>query len=152
MKLLLPKNTPMKPLSTVLLALLTVTCLATSALAQMQLYRLPASTRYSPDYFLADGIGSFENGPGPVEVFGHSLYVDRKGQVIAPRRGTPGFEEARNFGANGLAVVRVGGKFGYIDRSGEWVVRPELEQADDFGDQPHAAARKDGKFGVLAAD
>lgn len=142
----------MKSLSTVLLALLSVACLVTSALAQTRLYRLPASTRTVPDYFLADGIGSFENGPAPVEVFGHSLYVDRKGQVIAPRRGSPAFDEARDFGANGLAVVRIAGKFGYIDRTGGWVVRPELEEAESFWDQPHAVARKDGKFGVFAAD
>lgn len=142
----------MKLLLKAILPALVSAYLATSVFAQTQLYRLPTAERQFPDYFLADTIGWFEYGPAAATLLGHHVYVDRTGRVIAPRRGEPMFEEAQGFGANGLAPVRVEGKFGYINRAGEWVVRPELDFADHFLNEPHAAAGKDGKFGAIAAD
>ncbi len=43
----------------------------------------------------------------------------------------PQFEDVRNF-SEGLAAVRVDGKWGYIDASGEMVIEPQFVLASDF--------------------
>lgn len=129
-----------------------VSCWTTTTSGQTQLYRLPTEEGRAPYYFLADSIGWFENGPARVQVGERFVYVDRLGRVVAPEYGAPAFEEAHGFGFNGLAVVRSNGKFGYIDRSGQWVVDPVLEFADSFLFSPHAVVRKDGKYGVISQD
>lgn len=67
---------------------------------------------------------------------------DRSVLVIEPK-----FEVAKRF-SEGLAAVRVEGKFGYIDRSGAIVIEPQFEQAGKF-DQGLAVAGSEGAFGII---
>ncbi len=48
--------------------------------------------------------------------------------AIAPR-----FENVRTF-ADGLAAVRIDGKWGYIDRSGNIVIEPKFDKGNDFSE------------------
>ncbi|MGB6167547.1 MAG: WG repeat-containing protein [Geitlerinemataceae cyanobacterium] len=45
----------------------------------------------------------------------------------------PQFEEADSF-ADGLARVKAGEKWGYIDTTGKWVIRPMLDEAEPFSE------------------
>lgn len=59
----------------------------------------------------------------------------------------PKFEMAKKF-SEGLAAVRIEGKFGYIDLSGEIVIEPRFDQAGEF-DQGLAVAGDEGAFGII---
>jgi hypothetical protein len=49
------------------------------------------------------------------------------GGDIAPR-----FDDAGTFGTDGLAQVKVGGRWGYIDRTGRIVIDPQFNYAEEF--------------------
>jgi hypothetical protein len=93
--------------------------------------------------------GDFSEGLAPVRIDGKWGYIDRAGKaVIAPQ-----FAEARGF-SEGLAVVKMGGGllrrldvgggelrrpregggsgYGYIDKTGKIVIKPQFERASDF--------------------
>jgi hypothetical protein len=50
--------------------------------------------------------------------------------------------------AQELALVREGGKFGYIDKSGSFVIEPQFLKAKSFS-EGLAAAEKDKKWGFI---
>jgi hypothetical protein len=61
-----------------------------------------------------------------------AVFIDRQGKlVIAAQR--VGFDphERTDF-AEGLAAVKVQGKYGYIDRKGAWVIPPQFDVATGF--------------------
>jgi hypothetical protein len=60
------------------------------------------------------------------------------------------FEAARSF-AHGLAPVKMGGKWGYIDRAGRLAVQPAYEAAFPFRGA-YAVIRQGGKRGFLRLD
>jgi hypothetical protein len=72
----------------------------------------------------ADPDSPFERCDGK---FGLCRYVDKAGQEIIPAR----FERAMQF-SEGLAAVRLDGRFGFIDRSGAVVIEPRFDLAGDF--------------------
>ena len=53
--------------------------------------------------------------------------MDATGRLAIP----PQFAEARRF-SEGLAAVRAGRLWGYIDSAGRWRIRPSLQLAGDF--------------------
>ncbi len=59
--------------------------------------------------------------------FGLCRYVDKAGQEIIPAR----FERAMRF-SEGLAAVRIDGRFGFIDRSGAVAIEPRFDLAGGF--------------------
>jgi hypothetical protein len=63
--------------------------------------------------------------------------------AIAPR-----FDNALEFAANGLAVVEVKGKVGYIDEKGKEVILPRFDEARPFAAGLAAVAVK-GKVGYI---
>lgn len=55
----------------------------------------------------------------------------------------PVFAEAFFFDPGGLARVKYKGKWGFIDRTGNFVINPIFEELSDFDDLGHALARVD---------
>ena len=55
------------------------------------------------------------------------FYVDRAGRKVFPQQ----FEDCRHF-SDGLAMVQVGGKWGFINLKGETVIPPAYEQTHGF--------------------
>lgn len=77
-----------------------------------------------------DGAGKFSAGLAPVTIGGKPCLVNRAGHVIAnpdPFRIVQKFPE-------GLAAVRVGDKFGYMDETQRVVIEPQFDEADDFSE------------------
>jgi hypothetical protein len=56
-------------------------------------------------------------------------YIDHTGKVRIPEH----FEQAEPFADNGLAAVRINGKWGYIDSRGKFVIPPRYDGASNFG-------------------
>lgn len=85
----------------------------------------------------------------PFRQFNRSGYKDRIGKVVIK----PVFEGAGAFfDALGrrreVAWVRVGGKFGFIGRQGDFVIRPTFETIREFS-EGFAAVQLNGKFGFI---
>lgn len=75
---------------------------------------------------------------------GRTAYVDLHGQVALGW-----FEAGTLFGRDGLAAVKTGGKFGYIDRSGRFVIAPAYERAERFDGDALAVVMQGGKWGMV---
>lgn len=63
--------------------------------------------------------------------------------VVEPQFSYPCF-----FKAN-LACVEYEGKWGYIDRSGKFVIPPQFDEAEDFSEDGFAVVKLAGKFGLI---
>ena len=61
----------------------------------------------------------------------------------------PTFDDARDFSNNGLAAVKIGGKYGFINESGKIVIRPAFDNAYYFYDNGLAAVKIGGKYGFI---
>ena len=48
--------------------------------------------------------------------------------------------------------MRLGGKYGYVNRAGKMVVPAKYDSAEDFDEAAFAVVSADGKWGVVAAD
>ncbi|MCX6844402.1 MAG: WG repeat-containing protein [candidate division WOR-3 bacterium] len=93
--------------------------------------------------------GDFSEGLAPVRIDGKWGYIDRAGRVVI----APQFAEERGF-SEGLAAVGFGGGplrrldldggewngpgegsgYGYIDKTGKMVIKPQFSRAGDFSD------------------
>lgn len=63
--------------------------------------------------------------------------MNLKGEVVIERR----FDEAKRF-SHGMAAVRVKDKWGFIDKTGRIVIRPQFDEVEDFGPDGIAAVGK----------
>jgi hypothetical protein len=61
----------------------------------------------------------------------------------------PRFDDAKDFAANGLARVKVNGKWGYIDEKGEAVILPRFDEAEGFAANGLAVVRVNDKYGYI---
>ncbi|MCH5349823.1 MAG: WG repeat-containing protein [Oscillospiraceae bacterium] len=60
----------------------------------------------------------------------------------------------RNFAKNGLAAVSIGpsydeAKYGFIDRTGNWVIVPQFDRAFGFDDDGYCIVQKDRMYGII---
>jgi len=69
-------------------------------------------------------------------------FVNRDGNVLAQR-----FDWTRDF-SEGVAPVKVATMWGYIDKSGEFVVQPKFDEAKPFS-EGMASVRQNGKWGFI---
>ena len=60
----------------------------------------------------------------------------------------PQYENATSFADNQLAAVYKNGSWGYVDRSGAWVIQPQFSQAEPYS-MGLAAVKKNGKWGYI---
>lgn len=76
--------------------------------------------------------------------------IDRSGKFLIP----PVFDEVFPFGANGVARVQRGERFGFVDRDGAQVTPVRFSDAGDFGESDLALAREpeSGLYGYIDSD
>lgn len=74
-------------------------------------------------------------------------YIDKTGKTVISN---PTFEDARDF-SEGLARVMIDGRWGYIDKTGEMVIKPQFGDALDFSEGLAAVNKsaKGGKYGYM---
>jgi len=60
------------------------------------------------------------------------------------------FEDAHPF-SEGLALIGTGGKYGYIDKTGRVVIKPQFDHGEDFSDGM-ACVKIGGKHGYINHD
>lgn len=101
--------------------------------------RVAIELQYSLAYPFSEGLAAVLTREG-------WAYIDQAGAVvIAPRRE---FFQVGNF-SEGLAVAGCcGTKLGYINRAGQFVVKPQFEKAYEFSDGL-ARVFDDGKYGYI---
>lgn len=97
--------------------------------------------------------GPFDDGVARVEVRDCRSGVgaiDRTGKFLIP----PVFDEVFPFGANGVARVQRGERFGFVDRDGALVTPVRFSDAGDFGESDLAFARdpESGLYGYIGSD
>lgn len=85
--------------------------------------RADGATAIEPIFETAQG---FTEGLAPVKREGKWTWIDREGREVAP----PRFDGVGGFGPDGLAVARVGTRFGLVDRQGREVVAPRFDSLD----------------------
>ncbi len=84
-------------------------------------FKIPARFRFA--YPFSEGVAAVYG-----EVTG---YINHQGKVVIGT--TVAFERVYPF-VNGLAIVRVGGKYGFIDREGAFVLKPQYDLAYPFSE------------------
>jgi WG containing repeat len=78
--------------------------------------------------------GEFSEGLAAVQLEGHWMFIDKAGAVTAEFPGGVAFAEPLS---NELSLVsadrdQAGRKFGYVDRKGQWAVKPIWDDAESF--------------------
>jgi hypothetical protein len=91
--------------------------------------------KYDTIFDFSDGLARFRIGGSKWAasdmVYGGKVgYISKVGKVVINAE-LP--EEAHDF-KEGLALVRVNGKFGYIDKSGKYAIAPQFDYAYDFSE------------------
>ncbi len=91
---------------------------------------------------------NFKNGIARVESQKDSgyeyLFINKKGNLVIDFK----FENPADFYENALNVKDKNGKWGYLDKDGNWFIKPVFEDASPFS-QGLAAVKKNGKWGYI---
>lgn len=74
-------------------------------------------------------------------------YADEELELVIPYD----FDEAYDF-ENGMALVKLGGKWGYIDTNGNWVIYREFDEKFRFSAEGVAKVLQNGKWGLLTKE
>lgn len=85
------------------------------------------------DYPYHEGVKRFDN--SDATKYG---YITEDGRIIKEpiyECPPPGFDYWSPDFANGVALVKLNGKFGYINKNGEYIIKPTLEYAQSFSNQ-----------------
>lgn len=86
----------------------------------------------------------FADGPEPVVQNGKGGYADETGRMVLPAI----YEAVGRFGPEGLALVTLEGRKGFIDRAGHFTAAGDYDQIWDFR-AGLARVRKGDKFGAI---
>ena len=80
-----------------------------------------------------DCVGRFSNGlayVGEYNLFINKCenygYIDPTGKIVIRQQ----FQEANDFGENGLALVKINNKYGFIDSTGKYAIEPKFDDID----------------------
>lgn len=74
-------------------------------------------------------------------------YANEKMKLVIPYD----YDEAYDF-ENGMALVKLGGKWGYIDTNGNWIIYREFDEEFRFSSAGVAKVLWNGKWGLLTKD
>ncbi len=88
-----------------------------------------------------------DNGLASVGKNGSVGFIDKKGNVAIPFK----FEMAFNF-QSGIAAAQSGGKWGFINEDGEWVIKPRFDDVEQFYDIDHCKVNENGRWGLLGCN
>ena len=62
----------------------------------------------------------------------------------------PKYEEASDFFDNGLACIQINGKWGFIDKTGEFVTPPQFSGVNGFSfNKGYISVSKGAKIGIM---
>ena len=64
----------------------------------------------------------------------HPICIDKKGNVVIEELPKVGAEIDHLFFSEGLACIKVNDKYGYIDKTGKFVIEPQFDFAQNFSD------------------
>ena len=60
------------------------------------------------------------------------------------------FTYATPFTDDGIAIVKINGKYGYIKTNGKWIIKPKFAFAEHFANGlARVKIRKNGKYGFI---
>ena len=78
--------------------------------------------------------GEFAEGLAAVQLEGHWMFIDKSGALTAEFPGGVAFAEPLSDGLSLVSADRdqPGGKFGYVDRKGQWTIKPSWDDAQPF--------------------
>lgn len=106
-------------------------------------------------------ITKFNDGCGRGRPFNKGVAIvgwDNQLYAVVDRTGTKVFdtqfenyngdESSGQFIFDGLMAVKSEGKWGFIDRAGEWIIKAQFEDSDYFHNRL-CSVKKDGKWGVI---
>jgi hypothetical protein len=116
-----------------------------------------------------DWVGDFKDGVARVKhgtlFSSYWGYIDKSGKLVAGTLGKQTDKGAYREGgaapaprqrldaaedfSHGLAAAKVNGKWGFIDPSGNWTIKPTFENAGKFSRQGLANVEADGKWGYI---
>lgn len=91
-----------------------------------------------------DLIGSFDDKVAMVRLAGHRGLINSTGQLIGNQK----YNEALTNFSEGLIAVRVDNQVGYLNRRGEWAIRPQFNSGRAFS-EGLAAVKIGEKFGYI---
>ncbi len=87
----------------------------------------------------------FHDGLAGIRVNEKTGFINREGKIIIP----PDYYLVKRFSDGLAAAVKVeDGKYGYLDKKGNWAITPQYDQAYDFIDG-RAMVEKDGKHQMI---
>lgn len=106
---------------------------------------------YAADFDHDTGLAYVERDVGSGK---QAVMIDKSGNVVV-EQGYMSFRQT--FAKNGLLLAEYYEnanytdpcKYGYVDRTGRWVIQPKYNNADSFNDSGLAAARIDKKWGFI---
>lgn len=87
----------------------------------------------------------FSEGVAAVSVDGQKWgFINTSGTMVIPAK----FEKAASF-SEGLAKVRIDGKYGFIDKSGDWAIQPKYENVSNFKNGIASVYQKNERMGYI---
>jgi hypothetical protein len=113
----------------------------------------------SPQFYK---VSDFSEGFAAVVIYGKYYYINKRGEIVFPQRKyshirigseiktniiEQGFDDA-GFFSEGLAAVKTGEKWGYIDKKSRFVINPQFDYANDFSDSL-ALVKISEKYGYI---
>ena len=96
--------------------------------------------------------GEFSEGLAAVQLEGHWMFIDKAGAVTAEFPAGIAFAEPLSDGLSLVSADRdqSGRKFGYVDRNGQWAIKPSWDDAQPFHEGlAYVGTWKDGRAAYI---
>ncbi len=120
-----------------------------SLYAQENAYHLISPTGQKLAAIEYDDVGYFHQNLAWIKWQNGYGYIDISGKEVIPANKALFYEEAGDFAANGLAMVRKGGLYGFIDKTGNEIIKCQFDATSDFGENQLVPTFKNEKWGAI---